>query len=107
MTKAANPNTHSWVHRNIVKALPWFSSVREILDDPAYSGFFLKFDTDVDTAVPRCAAENATKCSLFYHDQMQTPAVPTPENPNPDGSCPETGCNSGLNTTGEYLFDHR
>ncbi|GMH76557.1 hypothetical protein TrST_g10080 [Triparma strigata] len=107
MTKAANPNTHSWVYRNVVKALPWFTSVREILDDPAYSGFFLKFDPDVDAAVPRCAPENQTKCSIFYHDQMQTPAVPTPDNPNPDGSCPETGCNSGLNPTGEYLFDHR
>lgn len=44
MTKAANPDTHVWVYRNLVKALPWFKSVREKLLDPAYSGFFLTFD---------------------------------------------------------------
>ena len=68
----------------------------------------MKFDPDLaEPAMDRCAAENQTKCSLLYHDQMQTPAVPTPENPNPDGSCLDTGCNSGENPTGEYLFDHR
>jgi hypothetical protein len=34
-----------FVYRNIVKALPWFQSVRSKLDDPAYEGFFLKFDS--------------------------------------------------------------
>lgn len=27
-----------WVYRNTIKALNWFASVREKLDDPAYSG---------------------------------------------------------------------
>ena len=27
-----------------MKALNWFGSVREKLDDPQYAGFFLKFD---------------------------------------------------------------
>ena len=31
------------MYRNLVKALPWFSSVREKLLDPAYAGFFLRF----------------------------------------------------------------
>ena len=35
MTKARNADTHVFVYRNIVKALPWFASVREKLDDPA------------------------------------------------------------------------
>eukprot|EP00542_Grammatophora_oceanica_P006474 CAMPEP_0194058092 /NCGR_PEP_ID=MMETSP0009_2-20130614/65165_1 /TAXON_ID=210454 /ORGANISM="Grammatophora oceanica, Strain CCMP 410" /LENGTH=98 /DNA_ID=CAMNT_0038708087 /DNA_START=55 /DNA_END=348 /DNA_ORIENTATION=- len=35
---------HVFVYRNIVKALPWFSTVREKLNDPAYADFFLKFD---------------------------------------------------------------
>ena len=36
MTKAAG-GLHVFVYRNVVKALPWFASVREKLDDPAYS----------------------------------------------------------------------
>ena len=109
-TKSANAAAKVFVYRNVVKALPWFTSVRKILDDPAYSGFFLRFADDIETEVPRCAAEDESKCSVFYHDQMQTPAVPTSENPSPDGSCApveEGGCNTGLNPTGEYLFDHR
>jgi hypothetical protein len=31
-----------WVYRNTIKALNWFSSVREKLDDPQYSGWFVK-----------------------------------------------------------------
>eukprot|EP00757_Euglenozoa_sp_SAG-D1_P019480 gene19480-971_t len=73
MTKVHNPSAHVWVYRNLVKALPWFSSVREKLDDP------------------QCAPENQTKCSVFYHDQEQTPEVPTPTAPHPDGSCDKTG----------------
>ena len=59
------------IYRNLVKALPWFRTVREKLDDPAYSGFFLKFNTSTPH-VPRC--DNHTgKCSVYYHDQLQTP----------------------------------
>jgi hypothetical protein len=67
-------STRVFVYRNLVKALPWFSTVRKILDDPAYAGFFLKFDPtkqDSDLHVPRCAPENPHKCSPFYHDQEQ------------------------------------
>lgn len=42
-TKSVNSATNVFVYRNLVKALPWFSTVREKLQDPAYSGFFLKF----------------------------------------------------------------
>ena len=38
MTKARRPDANVFVYRNLVKALPWFSSVRTKLDDPAYSG---------------------------------------------------------------------
>lgn len=38
MTKAQRPDANVFVYRNLVKALPWFSSVRAKLDDPAYSG---------------------------------------------------------------------
>ena len=110
MTKALNPDSKVFTYRNMVKALPWFKEVREKLDDPKYSGFFLKFKptngTIKDTHVPRCAAENSSKCSIFYHDQEQTPEVPTPSDPNPDGSC-DGYCDCGTQPCGEYLWDHR
>lgn len=111
MTKNANPSSHVFVYRNLVKALPWFSSVRKILNDPAYSGFFLRFDSSQPAFhVPACAAENASKCSEFYHDQLQTPEVPTEQKPHPDGTCPpasDGGCDCGVHPCGEYLWDHR
>ena len=83
---------HVFVYRNIVKALRWFKAVREKLNDPTYSGFFLKFDPHHQRRhnyhVSPCARENTSKCSLYYHDQEQTPQVPTPDDdPDPDGSC--------------------
>eukprot|EP01079_Euglenida_sp_SAG-EU17-18_P002446 gene2447-3216_t len=32
-----------WVYRNKIKALNWYGSVREKLDDPAYAGWFVRF----------------------------------------------------------------
>src|SRR5690348_4861479 len=32
-TKRNNPSAHVFVYRNLVKALPWFTSVRKIIDD--------------------------------------------------------------------------
>eukprot|EP01059_Diplonema_ambulator_P022936 TRINITY_DN382_c0_g2_i2.p1 TRINITY_DN382_c0_g2~~TRINITY_DN382_c0_g2_i2.p1 ORF type:complete len:427 (+),score=177.41 TRINITY_DN382_c0_g2_i2:99-1379(+) len=108
MTKNLNPNTNVFAYRNLVKALPWFTSVRVKLDDPAYSGFFLKFKPggffpNGSYHVPQCTAG---KCSEFYHDQEQTPEHPTPDDPNPDGSCTDE-CDCGNNPCGEYLWDHR
>ena len=100
MTKKANPASHVFTYRNLVKALPWFSSVRTKLDDPAYSGFFLKFKDGINGTyhVPACTFE---KCSAMYHDQEQTP-----EHPKGDGSCVDK-CDCGKNPCGEYLWDHR
>jgi hypothetical protein len=101
---------HVFVYRNIVKALPWFRSVREKLNDPAYEGFFLSFSNTTmnnDYHVPACARENKTFCSHLYHDQEQTPQVPTSNDPHPDGSCVGY-CDCGEHhPCGEYLFDHR
>ena len=108
MTKSRNADTNVFVYRNLVKALPWFTTVREKILDPAYAGWFINFSGNHDYHVPDCAAENKSKCSVFYHDQEQTPAVPTASNPHPDGSCPSTGCDVGPNLPcGEYVFDHR
>jgi hypothetical protein len=110
MTKASG-GAHVWVYRNIVKALPWFSSVRAKLLNPAYAGWFLRFDAAKPRStynVPACAAENQSKCSPFYHDQEQTPEVPTQSKPHPDGACGPAGCDCGEGLPcGEYLFDHR
>lgn len=32
-----------WAYRNTIKALNWYSSVREKLDDPRYASWFIKF----------------------------------------------------------------
>ena len=101
---------HVFVYRNVVKALPWFTKVRTKLNDPAYDGFFLKFDPtkqSEDYHVPQCALENSTHCSPYYHDQEQTPEVPSPDEPNPDGKCDKDYCDCGIHPCGEYLFDHR
>ena len=89
----------AFVYRNLVKALPWYSTVREKLLDPQYSGFFLKFKanaTQSELHVPRCTG---TKCSDFYHDQQDMPL-----------KCPDNiyqcDCGEGL-PCGEYLYDHR
>jgi hypothetical protein len=82
--KASFPASKAWIYKNLVKALPWMAEVRAKLQDPAFAGFFLKFDSNVTPHVP-------SQGSPFYHDQEQTPT----------GDC-------GTGTPcGEYLFDHR
>ena len=104
MNHALNPSSRSFVYRNLVKALPWFKSVREKLDDPQFSGFFLRFKDGANGSyhVPACDTNwDPPKCSAFYHDQLQTP-----QHPRGDGSCVRP-CDCGVNPCGEYLFDHR
>ncbi len=92
--------TRQFVYRNLVKALPWYSAVREKLDDPAYAGWFLKFRDGVNGTYSSkpCTGD---KCSAFYHDQDQTPQFP-----HGDGSC-TAPCDCGDQPCGEYLWDHR
>jgi len=93
IVKSVNPKAKVWVYRNLVKALPWYTSVREKIMDPQYSGFFLKFKEGGSLPndqyhVPACSKSlvgNQEKCSEFYHDQEQTPqngAVDFPFNHN-------------------------
>jgi hypothetical protein len=98
-----NPGHRVFVYKNLVKALPWFSAVREKLDDPQYSGWFLPFKPGGSLPngsyhVPPCTG---SKCSNLYHDQEQTPGYP-----HGDGSCAEP-CDCGKSPCGEYLWDHR
>ena len=110
--KNACPLAKVWVYRNLVKALPWFTTVREKLEDPAYAGFFLKFSNTTCATTPACAKDtyhvpscdynfDPPKCSPFYHDQEQTPQYPMG-----DGSCLKP-CDCGSVPCGEYLWDHR
>jgi len=75
--KAINPKTHTWVYRNLVKALAWYKDVGEKLADDRYSGWFLKFRKGgaVDLGnnsyhSPMCTAG---VCSSLFHSQDQTP----------------------------------
>ena len=106
LTKAQGGAGRIFTYFNLVKALPWFAVVREKLVDPAYSGFFLRFDPSVVPHVPACDPVTGD-CTPFYHDQLQTPQVPSPANPNPDGACAGY-CDVGAGVpAGEFLWDHR
>eukprot|EP00666_Eupelagonemidae_sp_cell4sb_P015195 gene15195-18755_t len=85
MVKKVNPAAKVFVYRNLVKALPWYTSVREKIVDPAYSGWFLRFKEGGTNGtgvwnVPRCTKGTnpaaVEKCSDLYHDQEQTPKAP-------------------------------
>ena len=103
--KAANPASHVFLYQNTVKALPWMSEVRAKLVDPQYEGFFLKFKEGGSLPngsyhVPNCDTNyDPPLCSIFYHDQLQTPQYP--------GQCASPGCDCGGVPSGEYLFNYR
>jgi hypothetical protein len=105
MAADQKPNrTKVWIYRNTIKALNWFSAVREKLDDPAYSSWFIRFDPgqNGNYSQPACDVNwSPPKCSPFWHDQAQSPAYP-----EGDGSCANP-CFCGINPCGEYIFDHR
>lgn len=104
--RSVNPQARVFLYRNAVKALPWFTTVRKKLQDPAYSSWFLHFSGKGNYHVPDCDNTfSPPLCSSLYHDQLQTPAVPSSSNPNPDGACSEH-CFTSV-PCGEYLFDWR
>jgi hypothetical protein len=102
MVKAASPDTKVFVYRNIVKALPWYTSVWTKLADPQFAGWFLRFSGANNYHVPQCDdTYSPPLCSDLYHDQDQTP-----RHPRGDGSCVDL-CDCGGVPCGEYLWDHR
>ena len=68
------------MYRNFVKALPWFTQVREKLEDSSWWGFFLHKKTPTGS--------DAT--GALYHDEEQTP---------------QGDCGKGV-ACGEYLWNH-
>jgi hypothetical protein len=108
MTVKASPSTRAFVYRNSIMALPWFTTVREVLTDPAYAPWFINFSQQVvanhsKSHVPVCDNNfEPPRCSHLYHDQVQTPGFP-----HGDGDCAPPGCDCGSVPCGEYLFDFR
>ena len=93
MTAAATKGTTVWVYRCSIYAYPWYTSVRAILDDPAYSDWFVKFKPEGPWYSPKCD-HNFTppKCSDNYHMQEQSPGFP-----HGDGDCGAPNCDCGDN----------
>ena len=62
----------------MIKALPWFTSVREKISDPKYAPWFMNFSDAVIanhnlSHVPVCDDNyDPPLCSNLYHDQSQT-----------------------------------
>ena len=96
-----------WVYRNLVKALPWYSSVRALLNDSSYSGFFLKFDEAAKPFhVPQCDSANG-RCTEYYHDQTQSPqSGANCSGCKNCGCCVDGACDVGAQPCGEYLWNH-
>ena len=69
--KQYNPNIKVFVYRNLVKALPWYTSVRNAIGNPANSDWFPKFKPNATYHVPQCDTNfNPPRCTEFYHDQV-------------------------------------
>ena len=118
LVKQETPQAKVFVYRNLVKALPWYTSVREKITDPAYAGWFLPFKPGGSLPgggwhSPNCSTDlSGEKCSALYHDQEQTPHPPRKPVPGPVAdsttNCATGVCDCGKNfPCGEYLWDHR
>jgi len=123
-SKARHPK--AWVYRNSCKALPWYASVRKLLNDPNYNPWFLRYAATPPingTAYysPKCDPLN-NKCSDLYHDSTLSPdysrmpmcpitgdcSVQVPGYPSGDGNCSSPACDVGPTLpVGEYVFDPR
>eukprot|EP00656_Telonema_subtile_P006640 TRINITY_DN13077_c0_g1_i2.p1 TRINITY_DN13077_c0_g1~~TRINITY_DN13077_c0_g1_i2.p1 ORF type:complete len:153 (+),score=34.43 TRINITY_DN13077_c0_g1_i2:148-606(+) len=68
----AAPDTQIWIYRNLVIAYAEFNQVREKLEDPQYSGWFLPFGAGNNESItPRC--DTSGHCSALFHTPSQRP----------------------------------
>eukprot|EP01052_Picozoa_sp_SAG31_P009046 SAG31_NODE_467_length_15267_cov_13.792919_22_plen_300_part_00 len=125
LIKKDAPASHLWVYRNPVLAMPWMTSVRKIMDDPAYDRWFLHFKLGADNRSAVHHDNDGTymnrvcdttysppKCSELWHSQIQVMAtkganqsVSYPPDKthktwwqkpvNPDGTCTGKHCDCG------------
>lgn len=86
--KAVNPTGITWLYRNGIKALPWFTSVRQLLEDRSQWGLFMPYAGCLQNGQYVCGP-NATQ--NLYHDFEQAP---------------RGDCGLGVDC-GEYVFNHR
>ena len=114
LSHAMNPSSKVFIYRNLVHADNWMTSVREKLDDPRYSGFFVKFKPRGSMPngkwhVPACDTNyDPPKCSTYYHDQVNTPQHnPNASHPEMTGECAPDPCDCGKHPCGEYVYDYR
>lgn len=87
--RRVNNQAITWVYRNGIKALPWFTSVRTKLEDPQYWGWFMPYANCSTAPGVYVCGPNAT--TNLYHDFEQTPSG---------------DCGFGVQC-GEYVFNHR
>jgi hypothetical protein len=117
-------SARAWVYRNSCKALPWFKTVREKLESPAHSRWFLSYGKTPPNAgayfSPPCDPNyDPPLCSTLYHDSTLSPdytklpncavdgdcSVQVPGFPFGDGNCSAPACDTGAVPVGEYVFD--
>lgn len=104
MIKVADPATRVWTYKNSVYGYPWYTTVRFILDDEAYSPWFIKYSGRPPYTSPPCD-DNYTppKCTDYFHTQMDTPNIPGRKG---YGTCAPPACNCGSKPCGFYVFNH-
>jgi hypothetical protein len=89
--RAINPNVWGWVYRNGIKALPWHTTVRKLLEDQAQWGLFMPLAGCMPQPGNYVCGPNASQ--NLYHDTEQTPHANT------------FNCGVGV-ACGEYVFNH-
>jgi hypothetical protein len=128
VAKSSRPGkARAMVYRNTCKALPWFTVVREKLEDPAYAAWFLRYGAappvnGTSYFSPPCDDNYSPPlCSPYYHDSAASPdfkrmprcqidgdcSVQVPGYPYGDGNCSAPACDVGAVPVGEYVFDPR
>ena len=72
-----------WVYRNSILALPWYTTVREKLSDPAYAFWFMNFSNPLPKIKQQGNANttcdltfNPPRCTNHFYDSVQTPGFP-------------------------------
>lgn len=101
MTAAATPGTAVWVYRNTVYGYAWYTSVRQILEDPAYADWFIHFKPEPPWFSKKCDSSNTSLCSEYYHSQYASPGYP-----HGYGDCAPPACDCGSVPCGFYVFNH-
>jgi len=102
MSTNASLGQSVWVYRGSMWAYPWYTSVRVILEDPAYSDWFMKFKPVGPWYSSKCDTNyDPPLCSDLYHNQEQSPGYP-----HGDGDCAAPNCNCGSVPCGFYFFAH-